>query len=507
MLKARPALRRTVIWSTGAAALITAGAVVAPSFGDAAPQANVTAVAATSVQWSPCKPDTPEWAAWKGSECATLRLPIDWARPDGPKFDFAIARRKADPATRTGTLVFGPGGPGDSGVERVGTGLARFSAEVRSRFDIVSFDPRGVGRSSPITCSPELVAERPAPEMKSQADFEATVAYNERLRDDCREKTKPAGIFDHVDSGQTVRDLEAIRIALGEKKLTFHGSSYGTLLGAQYAETYPRNLRALVLESVMDRGVPTTRAFVKDGAAAGQDLFNEFVEWCADKGNTDCALRGRDVRAVWTTLLAKAERGELATPARLAGKLGPRLTANDLVNMVAFRSFYQANFKVLSADIVEMETREASGPPAKLSPVPPAWPVFCGDWRLPARNYREYASLVRTMNKTAPDMPYLLPARLVTSCLGGPTANPQHRLKPAARTAPPVLLVNSMHDPATPHKWAASVERQFGRKSVLLTYDGRGHGSSNDTRCMESAVDAYLTDLKLPARGTHCPAA
>src|SRR5688500_11357859 len=121
MLKAKPALRRAVIWSTGAAAVVTTGIVVSPAFG-AAPEVNATAVSANGVQWSSCKPpDDPKWEAWKGSECATLRLPIDWARPDGPKFDLAIARRKAEPATRTGTLVFGPGGPGDSGVERVGT--------------------------------------------------------------------------------------------------------------------------------------------------------------------------------------------------------------------------------------------------------------------------------------------------------------------------------------------------------------------------------------------------
>ncbi|KAB2348316.1 alpha/beta hydrolase [Actinomadura rudentiformis] len=506
MPKARQAWRRAVIWSTGAAAVITTGVVVSPASG-AAPEVNATAVAATTgVQWSSCKPpDDPKWEAWKGAECATLRLPIDWARPDGPKFDLAIARRQADAATRTGTLVFGPGGPGDSGVERVGTGLDRFSPEVRRRFDIVSFDPRGVGLSSPVTCTPALLAERPSPKMTSQADFESTIAYNKRLRDDCRANTKPAGIFDHLDSGQTVRDLEAIRVALGEKKLTFHGSSYGAMLGALYAETYPRNLRAMVLESVMDHSVPTTRAFLRDAAGSGQDLFDEFVKWCA--GNAECALRDRDVRAVWTKLRAKADRGELATPPRLAGRLGSRLTSSDLVNMVAFRAFYGPDFALLAKDIVDMETREASGPPPKLSPLPPALPVFCSDWRLPVRNYREYASLVRTMNKTAPDMPYMMHLRMTASCLGAPTANPQHRLKPAARKAPTVLLVNAAHDPATPHKWAASVARQFGRKGVLVTYDGWGHGSATEGPCMENAVDGYLTDLKVPARGTHCPAA
>ena len=96
---------------------------------------------------------------------------------------------------------------------------------------------------------------------------------------------------------------------------------------------------------------------------------------------------------------------------------------------------------------------------------------------------------------------------MTAACLGATTANPQHRLRPAARTAPPVLLVNAAHDPATPHAWAASVARQLGRAGVLLTYDGRGHGSATAGPCMEHALDAYLIDLKVPARGTHCPPA
>ncbi|GAA3838540.1 alpha/beta fold hydrolase [Streptomyces phyllanthi] len=146
--------------------------------------------------------------------------------------------------------------------------ISLFSPEVRRRFDIVSFNPRGVGGSNPVACSGALLAERPSPELKRQADFDATVAYNRRLRADCRARTGP--VFNHLDTAQTVRDLDALRAALGERKLTFHGSSYGTLLGAQYAETYPRRVRAMVLESVMDHSVPTTRDFLQpeDGGRA-----------------------------------------------------------------------------------------------------------------------------------------------------------------------------------------------------------------------------------------------
>ncbi|MFF3643639.1 alpha/beta hydrolase [Streptomyces sp. NPDC002564] len=290
-----------------------------------------------------------------------------------------------------------------------------------------------------------------------------------------------------------------LRAALGERELTFHGSSYGTLLGAQYAETYPRRVRAMVLESVMDHSVPTTRAFLRAEADSAEDSFEEFVKWC--DGAAACALHGRDVRAVWQGLVARAARGELEDPA----KPGTSLSASDLVNKTAFRKFYGADYAGLATAIAE---RDASRPlpaaPTTTAPLHPATPVFCSDRHLPVRDYREYASLVAMMDRAAPDLPHLLPIHMVAACLGAPTANPQHRLH--APGAPPILLSNALHDPATGHPWAVSVARQLGRGGVLLTYEGRGHGSVTSGPCMENAVDGYLTDLAVPHRGTRCPA-
>ena len=488
--RGRTALRRIAARGTamalGAAMAVITGLAAAPAV-HASPSAN------GPLRWAPC--DDP---AQPGAECAALSVPVDWARPDGPTFDLAVARRKAtDPGARVGSMVFGPGGPGDSGVEMVVGRVSRFSPEVRRGFDIVSFDPRGVGGSNPVTCSGDLLAERPSPELRSQADFDATKAYNRRLRADCRARTGP--VFDHLDSAQTVRDLDALRAALGERKLTFHGSSYGTLLGAQYAETYPRRVRAMVLESVMDHSVPTARAFLRSQAATAEDSFQEFVKWC--DGAADCALYGRDVRAVWQGLLARAGRGELEDPA----KPGISLSSSDLVNKIAFRKFYQADYAGLATAIAGMDaSRPLPASHTSAAPLHPATPVFCSDWHLPVRDYEEYASLVAMMRTTAPELPYLLPIHMAAACLGAPTANPQHRLD--ADGAPPILLSNALHDPATGYPWAVSVARQLGRSSVLLTYEGQGHGSVTSGPCMEDTVDTYLTDLTVPPRGTSCPA-
>ncbi|MEW2353150.1 alpha/beta hydrolase [Spirillospora sp. NPDC029432] len=491
-----PGTKRRAGRATAASLGVIAGLVAATAAATAfvtAPTVNATPAAAHRLSWTSC--DAPDYP---GAECATLSLPVDWDRPDGPTFELALARRKATgPRERVGSLVFGPGGPGDSGVDRVVEGISRFSPEVRRRFDIVSFDPRGVGRSNPITCSADLLAQRPSPEIHDQAAFEATLDYNAELRADCRQRTGP--LFDHLDTASTVRDLEAVRVALGEPKLTFHGSSYGTLLGAQYAETYPHHIRAMVLESVMDHSVATTRTFLRDQGAAAQDSFNEFVRWC--KASTGCALHGRDVRTVWKGLLTRAERGELDNPKAP----GTRISSIDLVNAIAFRAFYKADFAGLAKTIATMaDTSPLPAAPTALSPLPPTAPIFCSDWNLPARDHREYTSLVRTLHRTAPDMPYLLPVRVVASCLGTPATNLQHRLK--VDGAPKILLSNARHDPATGYPWAQSAARQLGQSGVLLTYQGHGHGSVTNGACMENTVDAYLTELKVPARGTACPA-
>ncbi|MEU3413054.1 alpha/beta hydrolase [Streptomyces sp. NPDC006658] len=486
----RSAVRRITARSTttavGAAMAVVTGLAAAPAV-QAAPSAT------GALRWAPCDdPVKPE------AECAALSVPVDWSHPDGPRLDLAVARRKAtDPGARVGSMVFGPGGPGDSGVDMVVRRISRFSPEVRRRFDIVGFDPRGVGGSNPVSCSGDLLAGRPSPELDSQADFDATMAYNRRLRADCRARTGP--VFDHLDTAQTVRDLDALRAALGERRLTFHGSSYGTLLGAQYAETYPRRVRAIVLESVMDHSVPTTRDFLRSEAATAEDSFQEFVKWC--DGAADCALRDRDVRAVWQRLLARAARGELEDPA----EPGARLSSSDLVNKIAFRKFYEADYAGLATAIAGLDaSRPLPASSTSTAPLHPATPVFCSDWHLPVRDYQEYASLVTMMNRTAPDLPYLLPIHMTAACLGAPAANPQHRL--AVHGAPPILVSNALHDPATGYPWAVSVARQLGRSGVLLTYEGQGHGSVTSGPCMEDAVDSYLTDLEVPPRGTSCPA-
>lgn len=287
---------RLALWAAAAA-----GAVALT--GVAVPLQPSPAAASPAIDWRPCGDDGT-------AECATLRLPVDWSRPDGPTFGLAIARRKAlDPSARVGTLVFGPGGPGDSGVQRVTDGIDRFSDRLRPALRHRQLRSARGRRQQPGDVLGRPRRERPSPMIKSAAGFRATLDHNARLRADCRERTGP--LYDHADTLSTVRDVDAIRTALGEPKLTFHGSSYGTLLGEMYAETFPKRVRAMVLESVNDHSVPDARRFLTSEMAAAQDSFDQFVAWC---GRTkDCALHGKDSRAIWRDLRARAARGELPT--------------------------------------------------------------------------------------------------------------------------------------------------------------------------------------------------
>ena len=463
--------------------------------GAAAMAAPASADRAGGVRWAPCEQDAT-------AECGTVSVPVDWARPDGPRIDLALVRLPAtDPAARIGALVDVPGGPGDSGVDRVLANRGPFVASLNRRFDIVGYDARGIGRSHPVVCSAGLLGQEPPPVLTGQDDFDRRLDYNRRLRADCRARTGP--LFDHVDTLSGVRDLDAVRAALGESALTFRGRSYGTLLGEQYAERYPRRVRALVLDSVTDHSLGT-RANIDTQAANLQDSFDEFVAWC--RRTPDCALHGRDVRSVWADLLARAERGELRHPDDPATVLSPFLLI-DLAEQ-GFRGPY---WPLLAQTLAGL----AAGPPApaarRATPeeVPfPGLAIFCSDYDLPVRDYAEYAGLLRGSGMLAPDMRYGTFAVYGTAaCLGSPrpVANPQHRLR-VDRGVTPLLLVNARHDPATGYTWAANVARQLGDRGVLLSYDGWGHIVYGRSTCIDELVDRYLFTLALPAPGTSCPA-
>jgi pimeloyl-ACP methyl ester carboxylesterase len=304
-------------------------------------------------------------------------------------------------------------------------------------------------------------------------------------------------------------DLDAIRAALGEARLTLHTASYGTIMGQRYAEEYPGRLRALVLDSVEDHS-QDTRSYLDVHAAAVQDSFDEFVAWCGR--DPACALRGQNVRAVWADLLARADRGQLTVP----DDPGQLLRSTDVIT-IAKNALAGPDWAGLAATLQALRSGSPPAPgfapaatgsdPGAAGSDPVAFPagVVCSDWNLRVRDYQELAAHLRRTATIAPDLRWS-PSTTVTSCLGYPTAipNPQHALHvPGGR---PILLLNALHDPATSYLGATNVAHQLGRRAALLTYLGWGHGVHGRTPCADAALDRYLISLIPPQPATTCPA-
>ncbi len=449
-----------------------------------------------AIAWAACPEDAQV-------QCGTLAVPADWAHPAGPAISLTMARRPAtDPARRIGTLLVNPGGPGGSAVDFTFAATTFFGEEVRRRFDIVGVDPRGTGRSAPVLCSRDLVDAQPSALIESEEQYAATVAHNRKLAADCAARTGP--VFGHVDTVSVTRDYDAVRAALGEEKITLYGASYGTLIGLQYAESYPDRLRGLVLDSVMDHSADLDRFLVQETEAA-QNAFAEFVKWCGR--DPSCVLRGHDIAKLFVAAMARARAGQLINPYDPPNKL----TVAQLT-MAAFSAFYDPQwysfaYYLRDAMLTGRRAPAATAPPVDLVDFSFS-PVFCEDWHLPVTGFADFQRRLRGLAAGAPQM-LISPLALiaVTGCLGWPSPpdNPQRPLPPL--TGPtPVLLVNAVHDPATAYAWAREVTARLGPAARLLTYDGWGHVVYSKSPCAAAAVDNYLLTLVPVATGTRCPA-
>jgi pimeloyl-ACP methyl ester carboxylesterase len=449
------------------------------------------------IDWRPC----PELAE---VECGTLRLPIDWAKPHGAEFDLAVARRKAtDPSRRIGAMLINPGGPGGSGVGFALDADKYFSPEISQRFDIIGFDPRGVARSQAVKCSVDVLQRRPSEYPKSPAEFDRLISYNKELRADCREQSGP--IYDHVSTADVIQDMDAIRRSIGERKISYYGVSYGTIIGQHYAERYGDKIRAMVIDSNMDHSIGT-RDFIASEARGAEALFTEFGKW-SDRTPAS-ALHGQDVKQVWLDLMAKADRGELTDP---NVPEAANLTPEDLtlINVGVSYGPYWLDFAgwldSLHTGVPLPGSSRAAAFGVETAHNPFA-AVFCNDYNLRVKDWAEYTRLYDLEKRNAPlTRGSSIGHSSAVGCAGAPPAtNPQRPLK--IRDAPKILLTNSRYDPATAYEWAVTAHRQSRDTTVFVTYDGWGHGVYDRSGCTRSINDRYLVDLVLPPNGTRCAA-
>ncbi|WP_405839019.1 alpha/beta hydrolase [Streptomyces platensis] len=492
--------RRRVGLTASVGVAVLAGSLLVPWNAGASP----AAVPERTIKWSACpKADPPYPDPSKRARCGTLEVPVDWAEPDGPTMKIAVARQKAtDPKKRIGVLFSNPGGPGATGLDDAyyaDSPVEGYREDIRSRFDIIGFDPRGVGRSGTLRCDEELAGQIPT-RPKNAAEFERMRTLNKQLANSCRAGSGP--LVDHMDSVSVARDMDAIRAALGEKKISFLGHSYGTLIGRQYARLFPQKLRALALDSAMDPSRPDAARFLVEGATAAEDAVRQLAEWC--EKDRSCALKGENVQAVVRGLFARADAGRLFEPGA-HGHTRKKVTADQLSG---FLTSYLGKWN--PKPTAEQLKALASGKGKVYwtdSPVEFAWrTVVCRDYDFRLSGWDEYRELRERARSAAPharDNSQALD--MILGCQGWP-ATPEPEPAKATGTLPPVLVVNAAHDLATPLPGARRMTQEFpqGRLAVLDSVDHWLYRKCQSP-LPARAIDSYLRTLKTPPPGTVYP--
>ncbi|WP_169814887.1 alpha/beta hydrolase [Nocardia crassostreae] len=321
--------------------------------------------------------------------------------------------------------------------------------------------------------------------------------YARELADSCREYT--GALMDHLDAESVARDVEALRIALGDNEISLYGRSYGTMPEQSYLELFPERVRGMILDSVDDHSLAGDE-FLASEARAAEDNFAEFAAWCGrDAG---CALHGKDIPAVYRSLYERAERGELRSGDKALGPLE--------LSAATTQRLYKPEWSTLAGELKILAEQPAAAPGPAVRPQRSGTPVempeiiFCSDWEFEIGDQAEWVRLWGEQNRNAPTIGTHFAWGAGSICSGWPVraANPQHL--PRVAGAPPVLILNSRHDPATPHEWAVGVAANTPG-TTLVTYEGWGHGIYNRNGCTTAIADRYLIDRTVPVANTFCP--
>jgi pimeloyl-ACP methyl ester carboxylesterase len=473
------------------------------------------AAAAPAASAAPKPPRAPalHWTSCgKGFECSRLRVPLDDVLLGGPTISLALARLPAtDPQHRIGSLLVNPGGPGASAVQFLETDAkASLPAAVRARFDIVAFDPRGVGGSAPVQCESDLdplysLAFAPM----SDAARQALVAGVDSFVAQCKARSGPE--LPYVSSQRAARDMDRVRAALGDSKLTYLGYSYGTYLGALYADQYPTRVRAMVLDGSVDQALSATVQEVQQAQGFERDL-DLFLQTCST--DPSCTFhRSGDSAAAYDALRARVEQHPIAASGAGDGRV---LDATEFdIGVTQFlyagRSAYPDLAQALdNADhgngtLLLQSSDEYTGRRPDGSYDQSSLAAFLAISCLDGPDVGGLAGLRAIEDQAAAVAPRLgrsvVNNSLACAVWPVPTQTPP---VPRAAGAAPILVVGNTDDPATPLTWSQGVSREL-QSGVLLTVRSAQHtayGSGNS--CVDALVNRYLVDRVAPAPGTRC---
>ncbi|TPW73479.1 alpha/beta hydrolase [Schumannella sp. 10F1B-5-1] len=455
---------------------------------------------------------------WKGCgdgmQCTTAKAPLDWSDPGGERIDLALIRQPATGGDAKGSLLINPGGPGGSGYDFVRDSVDYATSEGLQRdYDVVGFDPRGVGHSSAVSCYTDpkafddYVYGITPGEPGSDGWIAAAEQSNQQFGKDCLSGT--GDLLGHVDTVSAARDLDMLRSALGDKKLNYLGYSYGTFLGATYADLFPKKTGHLVLDGALD---PATSDFdvTLTQAKGFESAFRAYLDDCLTRqacpfsGSTDAAVTEVEnlFASVQRSPIRNSDGRELGTSALFTAIIYPLYSKQSWPYLdQLFDDVFAGSAKVAFTLADAYYERDQNGTYANNS-TEAFIAINCLDYK----NDDDPATMRSQAQQLATEAPLFGPQMAYggVGCAGWPFPGTRDRVAIAAEGSAPILVVGTTNDPATPYVWAQAMAKQL-QNGHLITYHGEGHTAYNKSNsCVDDAVDDFFLDDTVPSKDPDC---
>ncbi|RDI25564.1 alpha/beta fold hydrolase [Lentzea flaviverrucosa] len=510
-------------------ALVSALALgtVITGLGSASAQPGATS-AVRPAAWGPCAADVlaeiPAAERTKVS-CAVQAVPVDHSRPRGDSTGVVMMKRPAgDPAKKIGSLFINPGGPGGAGLIYSAYGSSFFTPEILEKFDLIGFDPRGVGRSAPLRCfrtqeEAEAVNEGWYALPITKDEIASSIRQSKVYTDYCKINAGP--LLNHMSTEAVARDLDVMREAVGDRQLTFVGFSYGTLLGATYANIFPHRSRALVLDGNVDPQLRLTNGaqYDRERARGFEIALDAMLKRCDSVGVERCAFAG-DARKKFDNIRESLRK----SPTTLPG--GTQVTLTDVVGRTASNLYSPTTFKALTTwlqsihaaqnpsaaltaqSVVDVPMLNNLGGKADVRVLPETpytsddsyYAVNCIDKPF-SRSNRNWAQTADRWERESRTFGRYQAASDLLTCPTWPARNPDRWIGPWNRhTKNPIVVVGNYYDPATQYLFSQRMAKQLGN-ARLISVDAFGHCILGDSAGADAAVTRYLVDLTAPANG------
>lgn len=482
-------MRKT--WSVALAIAVLAGGLAA----------GAPAGAATStVRWGPCPAD----AIAPGLECSTIKVPLDYADPGGRQIDVAISRLASkNPAQRRGVLLTNPGGPSSGLKFPAELVAAKLPQSVLDSYDLIGFDPRGIGHSTPVTC--DLTPEQQAvgnvpPYARNAADVAKRAEQSKAIARQCATSTT-AWLLPHISTADTARDMDRIRAALGEEKTSFAGYSWGTYLGAVYTTLFPERSDRILLDSNVH---PTGWDYANDRlyARGFDDRFPDFAKFAAAQDTT--YHLGRTPAQVTAKYFELAARLDKAPVQDIDGPTFRMLTYGFLFSDAAMPLVAKI-WQALDTDRPLPPLGPGDGTPSNVDNlISGRYAIICSDSRWP-RSVGAYQATV-ALDRLRHPMFGAAGANVQPCAFWAPPAEPPVRV--GDRGPSNVLMTQNLRDPATPLAGALQLRKALGDRTRMVTVDAGGHGvyPYDGNQCANAAATAFLTTGQRPEHDLACAA-